>query len=223
MIMPYDSDYQETKQIMLGNTVMKPEFKKLAEWVDQTYQVKTINVIFDTIDEGKRPRLQLCFEFENEVLPFYDKDNINYHRDTQQLIKEKLTQSLIEDGLLNKGEYFTDNLWVIYGSFKPIAMMEANGKITKDELEGLKQKINSPDLWEISNNFSGAFFFVYTDKQVKHYKNSESEQKWAELYFDLLEKYNQFGYFKRETFSIYLDSKENFDTNYASNWYYYYK
>ncbi len=58
MIMPYDADYLETKQIMLGEAVMKKEFLPLAEWVDETFGVKTINIVYDTIEEGKRPRLE---------------------------------------------------------------------------------------------------------------------------------------------------------------------
>ena len=49
--MPSDKDYKETKQIMLGKKVMQPEFKPLAEWIDKTYGVKTINIFYDTIDK----------------------------------------------------------------------------------------------------------------------------------------------------------------------------
>lgn len=32
-----------------------------------------------------------------------------------------------------------------------------------------------------------------------------------------------FGYLRKRGVSVCFDSKENFDTNYQSNWYYYYK
>ena len=87
----------------------------------------------------------------------------------------------------------------------------------------LKTELNCKDLWEISRCFSGTTFFLFTDEQLKQYENSETRKVWADKYFDLLEPYNEFGYFKRDNFNIYLDSKENFDNNYESNWYYYYK
>jgi len=223
MIMPYDQDYQETKQIMLGNTTMKPEFKKLAEWIDKTYGVKTINIFFDTIDEGTRPRLEICFEFEQEKAPFYNKNKLNHQRDAQQAIQDKLEEVLKEQDLLKTGYYFTDNLWVIYGSFAPVAKWEANERVSQEDLLQLKKEINNSDLWEISNRFSGVVFFLHTDAQVKKYASSEARKIWTDKYFDLLNQYNEFGYFKREEFVIELDSKENFDKNYASNWYYYYK
>lgn len=43
------------------------------------------------------------------------------------------------------------------------------------------------------------------------------------MLFDILKQYDIFKYFERRTFKISLDSKENFDKNYQSNWYYYYK
>lgn len=43
-----------------------------------------------------------------------------------------------------------------------------------------------------------------------------------EMYLDLLNRYDEFGFFTKENFHIKLDSKENFDNNFNSNWYYYY-
>jgi hypothetical protein len=66
-------------------------------------------------------------------------------------------------------------------------------------------------------------FEKYTTEQLKKYQDSELHKKWNEQYFDILKKYDEFGYFKRDFYSVFLDSKENFDKNYESNWYYYYK
>jgi len=87
----------------------------------------------------------------------------------------------------------------------------------------LKKKLDDENLWEISRAFSGVTFFLYTDEQVNCYEHSIMKELWTNNYFSILKPYDQFGYFKRGDFNIYLDSKENFDTNYASNWYYYYK
>lgn len=110
-----------------------------------------------------------------------------------------------------------------YSAFEPIAKTEANERIPQDKVMQLKSELNCKNLWEISRCFSGTTFFVYTDEQVKHYEISKTRKIWAEKYFDLLEPFNEFSYFKRDTFNIDLDSKENFDKNYESNWYYYYK
>lgn len=120
-------------------------------------------------------------------------------------------------------DYKVDNVWVIYSAFEPIARIDANESVPQEKIKQLLKELDNQDIWEISKGFSTATFFVYTEEQVKRYEFSETRKMWADRYFDLLAPYNEFGYFKRDLFNIYLDSKENFDKNYSSNWYYYYK
>jgi hypothetical protein len=221
MITPNDPDYQETKRIMLGKTSMKGEFKPLADWVDQTFGVKTINILYDTIDKGNRPRLELCFEFEREQKNFLNNKGFGFEESKQKAIGLYFKHTLEQQGITN--QYPTENIWVIYAAFEPIARIETNQNISEQDIDDLKKQLDNKDLWEISRAFSGATFFLYTDEQVKQYDNSEIKKLWADRYFDVLKPYDEFDYFKREAFTIYLDSKENFDTNYSSNWYYYYK
>lgn len=235
MIMPSDKEYKETKQIMLGKSNMNPDFRKLADDIDQTFKVKTINIIYDTIVKEKIPRLNICFEFEHEKQSFNEENAINFDRRKQKLIADKFKQSITEQGLIKKKRFFeffskpdsekykTENIWIYYSAFEPIAKIETIESISQDKIDQLKSDLKCKELWEISRCFSGTTFFVYTDEQVKQYENSEIEKLWAEKYFEILEPYNEFEYFKRDKFYIYLDSKENFDNNYESNWFYYYK
>ena len=233
--MSSDKEYIETKRIVQGKATMLPEFRTLAEWIDKTYDVKTINIIYDTIDNGQRPRLQICFEFEKEKSKFMNKGDFGMNKPKQQQIAYKFKELFKNPNLLKKSSFFdffrpkenvkymTDNIWVIYGAFEPIAKMEAGSNIPNEKIIELKESLANVDLWEIHSMFSSATFFLHTDELVKKYKNSETLNIWTNKYFDLLDNYNEFGYFKRDSFSIYLDSKENFDNNYQSNWYYYYK
>jgi hypothetical protein len=235
MIMPSDKDYKETKQIMLGKKAIKPEFKPLAEWIDKTYGVKTINVFYDTIDKGARPRLEICFEHPREKAVFNGPNGFNFDSDKQKAIGKKFKETLKEQGLIQESgllglfkkpatsKYKTENIWVIYGDFESIARIEANESVPEEKVKALKKELNNEDIWEISRAFSGTTIFLYTDAQVKKYENSEEHKEWTDKYFELLSQYDEFGYFKREFFTIYIDSKENFDNNYESNWYYYYK
>ena len=40
---------------------------------------------------------------------------------------------------------------------------------------------------------------------------------------DLLKKYDEFDFAKKDKFRVLIDSKENLENNYLSSWYYYYK
>jgi hypothetical protein len=235
MIMPSDKEYKETKQIMLGKKSIKPEFRELADWIDNEFDVKTINIIYDTIDNGQRPRLQICFEFERERSKFTNREKGRFDIDKQKAIADKFKETLLDNDIIQKksfidffrnstvSKYMTEDMWVIYGAFEPIARIEANESIPQSKIQALKTNLSNVDVWEISRAFSGVTFFLFTDTQVKQYENTSITKDWTNKYFDILEQYNEFGYFKRENFSIYLDSKENFDKNYESNWFYYYK
>lgn len=221
---------------MLCEAEMNPDFRALADFIDQTFEVRTINIIYDTFGADKRPRLNICFEFGREKQAFNENNaGYNFDRKKQQLIAGKFKQTLKEQHLPGKrglldifrkfasGKYKTDNILVFYSAFEPIARIEAYEKIPEQNVDQLKKELGNQDLWTISRAFGEPTFFLYTDEQVKHYENSDMRKEWANRYFDLLAPHDEFGYFTREKFNICLDSKENFDTNYSSNWYYYYK
>jgi hypothetical protein len=234
MIVPYDKEYKSTKNIMRGTAIMQPEFKELADWIDLTFGVKTINIIYDLL-EKEQPRLNICFETEYERSKFRASDKVNLDSKKQKLISKKFmtTQFWMKINSEDKGKSFfgkirkvktlANTVWIYYSAFQPIAMWEANESIPQSKIDRLKKQLNNPDIWEISRAFDGVTFFLYTDKNMKEYENSSSTKIWADNYFNLLEQFDEFKYYKRDSFSILLDSKENFDNNYESNWYYYYK
>lgn len=234
--MPSDKEYKATKLIMLGHKTMNSDFVELANFIDSTFDVKTINIIYDTIGKEKRPRLNICFEFAREKQMFNENGgNFNFDSKKQKIIADKFKQALMEQKIIKKNglfdfptkskneKYKTDNVWIYYSAFEPIARIEAVESIPENKVVQLKEELDNKELWEISRGSSGTTFFLYTEEQVQRYENSETRKFWADKYFDILEPYNEFGYFKRDKFNIYLDSKENFDNNYKSNWFYYYK
>ena len=235
MILPSDKEYTQTKRIILGTERMKPEFVPLAEWIDKTYDVKTINIIYDLLD-NKTPRIQICFEYEKEKNKFLTHDISYFDKSKQKAIGEKFTEIIKQQGLsknngsfsnifgLNKnGIYLTDNVFVIYGAFEPIAKLEATYKITQKQTEEFIKSFAYKDIWTISIGFTIPTFFMFTDEKIKEYDKPEIKTKWEDKYFDFVKTFDEFNYFKRTDIQVYLDSKENFDKNYQSNWYYYYK
>ena len=231
--MPSDKDYKSTKKIKQNITKIKEEFEPLAKWIDEKYDVKTLNIIFDYIDNNKsHPRLQVCLEYAKDKGKFMDNRTYNFDEKKQNEIAEKFAEITSGYELKNKPNwitkilgltYKTNNLFVYFSDFESIAKIEANESIPEKEIKKLKSDINNEDLWEISRAFSGVTYFLYKDEQVKKYQDSETHRNWQEQYYNLLKEFDEFGYFKKDYFYFHLDSKENFDKNYESNWYYYYK
>jgi len=233
MIFTSDKDYKSTKKIKQGISKIKDEFEPLAEWIDKKYNVKTLNLVFDFMDNKKsHPRLQVCLEYAKDKGKFMDNRTCNFDETKQNEIANKFGEITSKYDLKNKANwikkllgltYISDNLFVYFSDFETIAKDEANENIPDKEVKQLKSEINNPEIWMIDRKFNSATIFLYTDEQLKKYLDSELHKRWNEQYFDILKKYDEFGYFKKDFYSVFLDSKENFDTNYESNWYYYYK
>jgi len=233
MIFTSDKDYKSTKKIKQGISKIKDEFEPLAKWIDQKYEVNTLNIVFDYIKNNKsHPRLQICLEYAKDKGKFMNNKTYNFSKRKQKEIAEKFKELTLKhekeknQNLIKKLlglPHRTDSLYVYFTDFQSIAKIEANESIPKEKIEKLKLDFNNKDIWEITKVFSGVTCFLYTDKQLKKYQLSEIHRQWNEQYFDLLKDYDEFGYFNKDYFSIDLDSKQNFDKNYDSNWYYYYK
>jgi hypothetical protein len=232
MIAPSDPEYKSTKLIKQGKANMDSDFKPLAKWIDGTYDVKTINIVYDTIDNGIRPRLQIIFESSQEAEKFRTKYGFDKVR--QQEIATEFEKSLIKQRLLTKksiwnffttntlSKYKTENILVVFGAFEPVAKVEVSWSISKDEIERLQTDLNIDDIWKIyPEMFNSPTFFFYTDKQVEEYSKSGMKAFLAEKYFNLLKSFDEFNYIIKEQFEIKLDSKENFDSTYKGSWFNY--
>lgn len=234
MILPSDKEYTQTKRIILGTEKMKTEFVPLAEWIDKTYEVKTINIIYDTL--YKTPRIQICFEFKREMNKFLTQDISYFDKTKQKAIGEKFAEIIKQQGLSksnnsiskmfssnNNGIYLTDDVFVVYGAFEPIAKIETTYKITKEHTDKFINSFHNKDIWTISIGFTIPTFFMFTDEKVKEYDRPEIKEMWADKYYEFVKPFDEFNYFNRNEIQVLIDSKENFDKNYESNWYYYYK
>ncbi len=227
--MPSDRAYKESKEIILAKALLKLEFKALAEWIDEKYKVKTRNIFYDVINKNC-PRIDIIFEYKKEMEKFIYKGNYNkrYQEEIASKFKEIMDDQVRENlpcmfFSSGKEKYKTKDIFVIFSDFETVAKMEAYEKVSKQETDELIKKIGNPDLWGISPMFSTVTFFVFTNKQLEKYWDSNELKEWENLYYNILVKYDDFSYCKREDFSLKLDSKENFDKYYKSNWYYYYK
>lgn len=220
MISPWDEDYQQTKRLRNSGAGLESPFKEMAGWVEANYGVKVLNVIYDTINPGNRPRLSVVLETEEEVGKFRNGPFGNFNQVEQRRVQEQLNNLLSKDG---NSRFRTDGLFVIFVGFERVARVEANESVTDKQLRQLKDKLANTDLWEISRCFDGVTFFFYTDEQARKYESAGFQQTYAEEYSRLVKDYDEFGYLKKGGVRVAFDSKENFDNNYQSNWYYYYK
>lgn len=236
MIVPSDKDYVETKLIKRGEAVLNPDFEPLAEWIESQYTVKVLNIYYD-ITTGTYnkpfPRINIIFERQEDALKFRDRLG-NYDSEKQHTIAAKFEQlvnnrskigALVDNvfGDIAGIKYDTKGILVIFTSFEPIAMDEANEAIPKAEIEELKTELHAPEIWEISRFGSRTTAFFFTDQQAEKAKGDDLLENLTSRYYELLKNYDEFGYYDRGSFTLDIDSKENFDKNFESSWFYYYR
>jgi len=202
----------------------------LAEWIGEEYDINVLNIWLDYITPAGelRPRLEIVLESRADEELFRKGKSYNYDEGKQKRIAEKFIElnSMKKKGFFCKKEKQIENverMLVIFSAFAPIAQSDANNKITSEEVERLRDKYLEFNVWEISKFFGSINLFFYTDEQVDEFKESELISAIEKEYLLILERHDVFGYYKKYGFRMNLDSKENFDNNYASNWYYYYK
>lgn len=191
-------------------------FDELATWIAENWGVAVINVIYDRRTDLHAPRLQVIFEQYDDARSFHD--GCNFDKTKQEAIASRFIEIVSRHP---NHEYDLDGLFVVFSAFAPLAMEEADSKITKREIDSLKRRIGNPDLWEISRCFGHVTFMFYTDAQVEEYAAQGKKKEYARKYFELLKPHDEFGYLSEDDFAVHFDSKQNFDDNYKSNWFYY--
>jgi len=218
MITTSDEEYKTTKLIKKGKKRLHPPFDELALWIEPKWNVAVMNVIYDRVNSLRTPRLQVILEHETHTSKFHR--GVNFDEDKQNTIAGRFIEIIGRD---SAHDFDVNGLFIVFSAFAPLARNEADSKITNKEIQALKARIKNPDIWEISRCFGYVTIFFFTDAQVKRYEAEGKKQEYARIYFEILKPHDEFGYLKEKDFKIDFDSKHNFDENFESNWFYYYK
>lgn len=215
VLLPTDNMYQSTKDMVLGKDNMNPNFTALRDFIYQTFGIIPLNIIYNGHSDNNRAGLYFVFEWENEVSFFDDSSNpIRMDSDKENGIRYYLNTKL---------RHLPKSTVLYCVAFAPAARMEANQSVSSEDIAQLQKEIGHQHLWRIVPYGAYVTFFVYTEEQANKYRNSKQQKEWTTHYFNLLKRYDELGYYKREEFDIQVDSKENFEKNYQGNWYYFYK
>ena len=233
MIVSTDPYYLDTKLVKHGVKHLDPIFQELAEWINHNFDTQVLNIYYDKITIDKdRPRLNIIFEYYHEAVKFRDRIG-NFDLNKQMAIAEKFRQILSKNTNTNNHlfarllkklkatKFDTERLLVIFDEFEPVAREEVNAKIPQSQIDKLRQELGMKEIWEIYREFSITTFFFLTDNQIEQFKNDGTTELIKTRYLDILKMYDEFDYFKPDTYFLTFDSKENFDKNFKSNWFYY--
>ncbi|MFD0990753.1 hypothetical protein ACFQ1R_11645 [Mariniflexile jejuense] len=234
MVASSDKEYKLAKRIKQKKSGIDSNFLELANWISEKYEVNVINITHEIMNHDNRIRIGIAVETENDEIKFKESDEqwANYNEKIQNAIAEKYLEicktleipnekSIL--GLTKKLKPKLKDIFVSASAFEPLAKEEANGLIPEPKIKELLANLNNNKVWTLSRCFASTTLFVFDDRQKEKISKSDFFKELEKRYFELLKEYDEFDYWKRDEFKIGIDSKQNFDENYESSWFYYYR
>lgn len=235
-VKPSDPDYLRAKRIKQGQSRVDPGYDAFVERFRDRYRISPLDVTLDTFDrpreQGKTPRLGVVLERTAEYRSFLESP-FKFDKDKQQAIAVLFTQSLPATDLrvmfglprgLRHAEVRADEIFVYFEDFERVAKWEVHDLASSSELEDFTASLGiGGQFWCIQRFAGPPIVFVHSDEQARALQASALPSNWADTYFEIAKRHDEFGYLSRAEITIQVDSKENFEANYSGNWYYYFK
>jgi len=213
-----DKEYTSSKAIRKGEQQLSPPFSDLADRIMAVFGVRPLNIVYDILEHNQQPRLRIIFERHKEKKKLWEANESN-----QDIDIESYVSNFFKELAQSDHRFRSENLYLFIDTFEPAARLEANNKITDQQLLALKEKLTDYPLWTITKNTRSGIFFFHTNEQVGIHNNEETKKVFNKAYFAMIKPYDEFNYLDESTELIEMDSKEHFDTIYQSNWFYYHK
>jgi hypothetical protein len=235
-ITPRDRDYLRVKQIKQGKSRVDPVYDAFIAGFRERYGVSPLAVLMDTIgpprEEGRKPRLGVVLERSDQYRAFV-RGPFRPERYKQQAVAALFTKSMPDAdlramfGLPCREPHAgvrADEIFVCFADFERVAKWELHDLVAGDELADFEASLSVGDQFWCIQRFAGPpIVFVHTDEQARTLRASAMPATWADTYFEIAKRHDEFGYLTRPEVPIQVDSKENFEANYSGNWYYYFK
>lgn len=235
-IQPGNPDYQCAKQIKHGVSRLDPVYDGFVERFRHQYGITPLAVMLDAQDrpqgQGKTPRLGIVLERTVQYRSFL-RASYEFDKAKQKATAILFTQSLLGADLramfglpprLPHACIRAEEIFVYFSDFERIAKQEAHESAAASGLEEFTTSLEIGDQFLCIQRLSGPpIVFVHTDDRARALKGSTLPSNWADTYFKIAKRHDEFGYLTRPEIVIQVDSKENFETNYSGNWFYYFK
>jgi len=218
MITPSDKEYRRAKQIKKGEKSITPPYSELADWIRSKYSVKVLNVSYCKIEPDNRPRLSIDLETERDRQVF-ERSRFCVDSKKSSAVISKFKE-IAENACLDLS---FQNIFAIFSAFEPIARIEANEKVPEKLVNTLIKQFRNENIWCIQKMFSALVIFYYSENEKDHAVKTGMTDQYQNAYAEIIEPYDEFGYMGNNPIIPEIDSKENFDKNYESSWFYYWR
>lgn len=203
---PTDPRYIAAKAVKQGKASMPARFQPIADFIFQQWQLKPLYIDLRPATAPNGTSILDVIMMNWEECRFF-LDNSAH----QQLIIAAL-QAIDPQ----------PKVYVNFDAFRSAALSELMERVPGGAISGLAPSLD-PGLWKVATFYSSITFFMYTEEQKKQRQGDGSLDRWLAVIAPIIRQYDTEDIFALDGIYAQIDSKENFDTNYSGNWYYYYK
>ncbi len=205
---------KSAKEISLNKEISKEDYDEIKNYISETYNLDIHEILFTLLKDSNSKNL---IRFEIKLDNNSPNENVQFDEKLKDEILFYITEKEFE--LQNK---YKAKFFVFFSSFVQDELERIYEKLPQN-LNFLLNEINNKNIWIIKNVFSTrVVVFFYSNNQIPDEKEKERiEEIIKEYIYSSLKKLDSNNILKKEDINIEFDTKENFDTNYESNWYYY--
>ncbi len=225
----YTSDnivYIQTNKIRNGEFALLPHDEEMVNWLSKQCGFRVFNFYFDTVQTSVGYKLQhvtLIVQKNSEAQSPRNKALspsiiVKFH---EYFDKYKPSQNdETKRKIFSRENLLYPDINISFASMEDIDLVEVYRQTDAEIDRVIKQ---TPDIWTISNNGQYKTIFYYTDEQWKQNESNGVNQNIRNQVLEILKKNDPYNCFGEHSLRLIFDSKECFDRDYSSNWYYYYK
>ncbi len=206
--------FNSKTEISLNNKISKKDYHEIKKYISETYNLEIHQILFTLLKNSNNKNLiRVDIKLENGLPDVCIQEDEKLKDEIIFYITEKEFE--LQDKY--KAEFF-----VVFSSFEEDELERIYEKLPQN-LNFLLKEINNQNIWLIKNVFcTRVVVFFYFNNQIPDIKEKERiEEIIKEYIFSSLKKFDSHKKLEKEKIKIEFDSKENFDTRYDSNWYYY--
>jgi hypothetical protein len=215
-----DRSQFQAEAIKYGDHKLPPAQQEIMDWITKQFGVHALDFFCETRENSKGLRQQLVHVIVETV---DDVKRMQANRADHTLVAERFSKYFQSADLVNtipdplKSDVFptdTNPFPQITVTYRPLKGLDRNvlQEMHDDEEQAVLKTFES--VWKISVTV----IFYYTDAQVKENLTNGTSSRISEALGRVAKKY---GFDPGSQYRF--DSKESFDRDYESNWYYYWK
>lgn len=213
-------DYPQALAIKRGQAKLPAAFDDFARAFERTFGVRALMASTElvTTAAGTRRFLRVCLERSSEALEFHvGRERFGNVIPARQKVAARL--------FAQSSDVEASALTVTFWDCESHAIRATQTAVPEAALREWGSSLGlDGEFWCVQSSGLGPpVVLLRTTAQATAYEGSRSLDEWSSSYYQLAREHDEFGYLGLEHCRIRVSSKENFDTNYESSWFYYWR